>query len=169
MMHVYMLETSAGLEEAVKQLKAGNNAPFILVGRDFCAFRALLEYSLLQAYKSFQRGENKARSLDLEWLRFLAASRNVSQALAMLMPKTQGPQTGQAKTENSTYCVASPKDVLQELKKLGKAKEIIKPTAKELETGRAWLAKAYRLPKAATENYSAERLVQEKIAVAAID
>ncbi len=158
-MHVYTLETSLGLEEAVKRLKAGNNAPFLLVRRDFCAFRALLEYSLLQAYKSFQRGENKARSLDLEWLRFLAASRNVSQALSLAA----------AKAEEKDVCVASPKDVLQELKQLGRAKEVGKPTAVELNDARIWLAKAYNLPKGALENYPAERLVQEKIAVAAID
>ncbi len=187
MLHVYLLKTSTGLEEVVKQLKTGGNAaPFIVVVREYCAFRELLQYSLLQAYKSFQQGQNKAHSLDLEWLRFLAASKNVSQALALALPKPEAPKATPAgnhkaedfKTQGNFFCVASVEQLLPKLKKLGVAKEIKNTVTKaelkggqkaELDEARKWLAQAHGLPEVAVKKYAAEKLVHEKIALTALD
>ncbi len=217
---MHLLKTSIGLEEAVRQLKTGNFAPFLIVRREYCAFRELLEYSLSQAYKSFQQGQNKSRSLDLEWLRFLAASKNVSQALALALPKTECPkavkdprlkplqtfsfanrqpqlaywacrifalggsrQSSRCAPPSSEgegsrapwvfveneYCIASVDQLLPKLKKLGVAKEIKSVPKAELEEARKWLAKTYGLPEAAVEKYAAEKLVHEKIALAALE
>jgi len=120
----------------------------ILTRCEFGVLPRLVEYSFLLAFKSFQLGRGRAKSLGLEWLLFLAGTRSIEKALDFTQPRSR------------RVMLASSAELPPEL--LASLGRPFEPPEHEKQEWISFLCKEYGFSKKALETYSCEDLAVER-------
>lgn len=158
--HVYWLELSGTPDKTLEVLhraRVSQKGPHaaLLTTCEFGLLPRVLEYSLLLTFKAFQLQQARARTLDLEWLRLLAGTRSIEQALAFTRPSS------------NQVMVASSWPLSREvLAALGKP---IPPSQSQRQAWQAHLAQAYGFPPEAIRTYSLEDLAIERVVLSLLE
>ncbi len=151
MFSIHLLESNVSLDELLK-LKLSSNAYFIVISSEYVCVPRFVEYAFLQAFKTFENGQNTAKTLNLEWLCNLALTKNVSNAVNFTKPS------------GKEICLASVNcfETQAELKKIGAKIKLSEVLRQKVEKN---LVKKYEISAKALEVYKLEDLLIEKAAV----
>jgi hypothetical protein len=150
---VQFVEISRPLDETLALLKSGWSSKeperaALVTRSEFGFLPRLVEYSFLLAFKSFPLGKARARTLELEWLLHLAATRSIDRALELTRPRT------------SKVALATSAELPAEL--LAGLGAPYEPSPHEREASLAKLAELYAFPALALEAYPLEDLAVER-------
>ena len=147
MFAIHLLKGSKPLEEMLK-----HKGTFVVISKEYVCVSRFVEYAFTQAYKTYAKGQNTAKTLSLEWLCKLAQTKNVISAVNFTKPN------GKEVCLASVNCFETP----AELEKIGTELAITKAFRQEaFET----LIEKYAIPAKALEVYKLEDLLIEKAAV----
>lgn len=147
MFAVHSLKCSKPLEEILK-----HKGTFIVISSEYAAVPRFVEYAFIQAFKTFEKGQNTAKSINLEWLSKLAMTKNVSNAVNFTKPS------------GNEVCLAAMNcfETEAELEKIGKK---VKLSEKFRQKAGKTLTEKYAVPAKALNAYKLEDLLIEKAAV----
>ncbi len=151
MFTIHLLNVNSSIDDVVK-MKTASNAYFVVISAEYVCVPRFVQYAFLQAFKTFETGQQTAKTLNLEWLAKLAMTKNVSNAVNFTKP------SGKEMCLVAVNCFEKEGEIM----KIGAPLNL---TTQFSEKAERTLAEKYNISAKALEVYKLEDLLIEQAAV----